>query len=64
MKKILLILFFCGTLTSVSLAQDLPINPWANSTNNTVKITNSSQNTKEKKIKRQPSAMEIWAEKR
>ena len=41
MKKILLISFFCGTLTSVSLAQDLPINPWANPTNNTVKITNS-----------------------
>ena len=64
MKKILLILFFSGTLTSAGLAQDLPINPWASSTNNTVKITNSSQNTKEKMTKRQPSAMEIWAEKR
>lgn len=64
MKKILLVCFFSGIMASVSLAQDLPINPWANSTNNTVKITNSSQSTKEKMTKRQPSAMEIWAEKR
>lgn len=64
MKKILLVCFFSGIMTSVSLAQDLPINPWVNSTNNIVKITNPSQSTKEKMTKRQPSAMEIWAEKR
>ena len=57
MKKILLILFFSGTLTSAGLAQDLPINPWASSTNNTVKITNSSQNTKEKMTKRKQRSL-------
>lgn len=63
MKNVLLVLFFSGVFASGSLAQGLPINPWANSAN-TVKVTNSRQNTKEKNVKRQPSAMEVWAEKR